>query len=228
MDYKRILVFGAHPDDELTMAGTMAKLAGDGVHVAICTPTNGSEGFPRPEMKDSIVAVRAKEMAEADKVLGASERICIGAEDMGLTNDKATFKEFIRVIRAVRPDVVFTHGPHDMHRDHLATHAISKEAYWQAGQPVSTDLGEPWRAPYLIYYKGVADRQPDIVLDVTGFAHIRVLARATQVSQYTLWGRTREDFEREAEQIRNSPGPHTETFWFSERMHLSYLPPLAL
>ena len=37
MDYERILVFGAHPDDELMMSGTMAKLAHQGVEVAVVT-----------------------------------------------------------------------------------------------------------------------------------------------------------------------------------------------
>ncbi|MFW5867586.1 MAG: PIG-L deacetylase family protein, partial [Armatimonadota bacterium] len=123
MDYSRILVFGAHPDDELTMAPTMAMLAEHGVEVYICISTNGSEGYPRPEWKDEIVEMRARDMAEADEIIGTTERLFIGADDMGLTNDKQTFKEFIRVVRQVRPDVVFTHGPHDMHRHHPNTHA---------------------------------------------------------------------------------------------------------
>ncbi len=226
MDYERVLVFGAHPDDELAMSPAMALMASKGVHVTVCIPTNGSEGYPRPEWKDTIVQTRAEEMAAADKVVGISERICLGIEDMGLTNDKETFKRFIKVVRNVRPDVVFTHGPHDNHRDHLATHALSKEATWQAGQPVSRDLGEPWHTPYLIYYKGVQDRQPDIQLDITEFAHIRHLAAATQVSQFALWHKTREDFERLAEQAKQSSSPELEPFWFSERMSIPYLPPL--
>ena len=226
MDYRSILVFGAHPDDELTMAPTMAMLAEKGVEVYICISTNGSEGYPKPEWKDEIVQMRAREMAEADEIIGTTERICIGADDMGLTNDKATFKEFIRVVRHVRPDVVFTHGPHDMHRDHLNTHRISREAVWQAGNPVSSDLGEPWTPGYLMYYKGVQDRQPDIVLNVSDWAHVRPLTQATQRSQLTLWHTTVEELQAQAERLRNSDAPFTNPFWFEERMHLDYLPPL--
>ena len=226
MNYKRVLVFGAHPDDELAMAPLMALLASEGVHVTVCIPTDGSEGYPRPEWKDTIVVMRAQEMAEADKVVGISERILLGFPDMGLTNDKKTFKRFIKVVRDVRPDVVFTHGPHDSHRDHLATHALSKEATWQAGQPVSAELGEPWRTPYLIYYKGVQDREPDIRVDVTEFAHIRPLSVATQVSQHTLWGKTREDFERLAEEVRASGATLLAPLWLSERMSIPVLPDL--
>ncbi len=228
MDYKRILVFGAHPDDELTMAPTMAMLADRGVEVCICIATNGSEGYPRPEWRDQIVAMRAREMAEADRLIGTTERICIGADDMGLINDKPTFKAFIEVIRRVRPHVIFTHGPHDMHRDHLNTHAISIEAAWQAGNPVSAELGETWRTPYIFYYKAVQDRPPDIVLDVREWAHVRPLTQATQVTQLTLWNTTVEQLEAEAERLRHSDAPFTNTFWFHERTHLSYLPPLEL
>jgi len=226
MDYNRILVFGAHPDDELTMAPTMAMLAEQGVEVYICISTNGSEGYPKPEWKNEIVQMRAQEMAEADEIIGTTERIFIGADDMGLTNDKQTFKEFIRVVRQVRPEVVFTHGPHDMHRDHLNTHAISREAVWQAGNPVSTDLGEPWTPRYLMYYKGVQDRRPDVVLDVRKWAHVRPLTQATQRTQLTLWNTTIEELEAQAERLRNSDAPFTNTFWFEERMHLDYLPGL--
>ncbi len=226
MDYSRILVFGAHPDDELAMAPTMAMLADRGVEVYICIATNGSEGYPRPEWKDEIIQMRAQEMANADQIIGTTERICIGADDMALTNDKATFQEFIRVIRRVRPDVIFTHGPHDMHRDHLNTHAISREAAWQAGNPVSTELGEPWAARYLFYYKAVQDRRPDIVLDVSDWAHIGPLTRATQVSQHILWHTSVEELEAQAERMRASDATVTNTFWFEDRTHLSYLPGL--
>lgn len=226
MDYRRVLVFGAHPDDELTMAPTMAMLAEQGVEVYICISTNGSEGYPKPEWKDEIVEMRAAEMAAADEIIGTTERIVIGADDMGLTNDKATFKEFIRVVRRVRPDVVFTHGPHDMHRDHLNTHAISREAVWQAANPVSADLGDVWKVRYLMYYKAVGDRLPDVVLDVADWAHVRPLTQATQRTQLTLWNTTVEELEAEAERLRNSDEPFTNTFWFEERMHLDYLPGL--
>lgn len=226
MDYRRILVFGAHPDDELTMAPTMAMLAERGVEVYICISTNGSEGYPRPEWRDQIVAMRAREMEAADAIIGTTERICIGADDMALANDKPTFQAFIAVIRRVRPEAIFTHGPHDLHRDHLATHAISMEAAWQAGNPVSAELGELWRTPYILYYKGVTDRQPDIVLDVRAWAHVRPLTQATQVSQLTLWGTTVEHLHAEAERLRSAHAAYTNNFWFSDRTHLSYLPPV--
>ena len=61
MNYQRILVFGAHPDDEQTMAGTMAKMADMGVEVYVAIFTDGREGYPEPWMKDRIVEMRRAE-----------------------------------------------------------------------------------------------------------------------------------------------------------------------
>ena len=213
MDYKRILVFGAHPDDELTMTGTMAKLAHQGVEVVVATMTNGSEGYPRPEMRDTIVATRRQEMAEADAVIGIAKRYALDNEDMGLAADKATVKECIRIVREVRPDAVFTHGPHDRHRDHLATHTVSVQATWHAGEPVAAELGEPWRTPRLYYYKACKLDLPTVVIDTTAWQHKRFEALATQVSQHTLFRRSRDDLLAEAARLQEALPPASETFW---------------
>lgn len=226
MDYERILVFGAHPDDELRMAGTMARLADEGVEVYIATMTNGNEGYPRPEMRDQIVALRRQEMAEADKVLGIARRYRLDRDDMALAADKATLQDCIRVIREVRPHAVFTHGPHDRHRDHLATHTVSVQATWHAGEPVSAELGEPWRTPHLYYYKGCELPLPTVVIATTGYDHKRPEALATQVSQHTLFQRTRDDFLAEAERIRQNSAPASETFWIVATNQLADFLPL--
>ncbi|MFQ6097634.1 MAG: PIG-L deacetylase family protein [Armatimonadota bacterium] len=231
MNYDTILVFGAHPDDEITMAGTMAKLADAGCTVVVAIYTNGCEGYPRPEMKDEIVEMRRREMAECDKVVGISRRVCFDREDMALVNDKETVKDTVRLIREVRPDAVFTHGPDDVHRDHLNTYAITREAWWHAGQPVAAELGPSWRTPHLYYYKAMGatsarrDSLPTVVIDVTDTYWRAVAARGTQVSQHTLFGRTKEEFDAEAERLREHPEPRTETFWIAERVHLhDFLP----
>jgi len=227
VDYKRILVFGAHPDDELTMAGTMAKLAAEGVHVAVATMTNGSEGYPRPEMRDEIVAMRAKEMDGADKAIGIARRYRIGSDDMGLTADKATVKACIRVVREVRPHAVFTHGPHDRHRDHLATHTIAVQATWHAGEPVAAELGESWRTPHIYYYKSCKLDLPSVVIDTTAWQHKRPEALATQVSQHTLFHRTQEEFLADAARLKADPPPASERFWIVPTNEFRDFLPLA-
>lgn len=228
MSYERVLVFGAHPDDEMTMAATMAKLVSEGTELYICIMTDGSEGYPRPEWRDSIVAMRKEEQADCDRVLRTTRRYNLDFPDGGLADDKETLLQTVRVIREVRPDAMFTHGPHDRHRDHRRTHAVTVEAYFHAGEPVMSQEGKPFRPAHLYYYKAVHDQRPTITIDCTGFAHVPLEVRATQVSQHTLWGRTREDFLRQAEELKASRAPYTERFWLAERAVLHDFLPRAL
>ncbi len=227
MNYSRILVFGAHPDDEQTMANTMAKMADMGVEVYVAIMTDGSEGYPEPWMKDKIVEMRINEGEASDRVLGVKERIRLGRPDMGLVNDKQTFKEVMAVVRKVCPDAVFTHGPHDRNRDHCATHALTMEAVWQGGEPVSAELGKPWITPHLFYYKGINDREPDIVYDTTGYAHKFLESRATQVSQHTLFEMTMEDYERKIADIKAAHPQSSDHFWLTGKMPLRDFPDMV-
>ncbi|MHB8995866.1 MAG: PIG-L deacetylase family protein [Armatimonadota bacterium] len=223
MNYQRVLVFGAHPDDELVMAPAMAKFVSLGVEVVVAMMTDGCEGYPSADMKDTIVEVRRQEQEEADRLLG-TRRVHLARPDMGLVNDKQTLLDVIRIIREVRPDAIFTHGHEERHRDHLATHHISLEAAWQGGEPVSTGLGEPWITPHLWYYKNMGARPADLIYDVTGFAHYRQLSLATQVSQHVLFGRDRQSFEAEAEQIKQANQAATASFWMTGRTALREFP----
>ncbi len=227
--YDRILVFGAHHDDELTMACTMAKLAQEGTEVYVCIMTDGCEGYPRPEMRDTIVETRSREADEADKVLGVTRRFKLNSPDMALVNDKETLLKCVGIVRKVRPDAIFTHGPHDNHRDHLNTHANTVEARWHAGQPVAASLGESWKTPHLYFYKGLLDQSlPSIQLDVTDTGEKRAEALATQVSQHTLFRRTRADFLADAERIKRDRPRTVETFWIAPKNVFNALLPTDL
>ena len=179
-------------------------------------------------MKDQIVELRRQEAAECDKVLGVARRVIFDIPDMGLTNDKETLQKCIKIIREERPEAVFTHGPVDRHRDHLNTHAISVEARWHAGEPVAAELGESWYPPHLYYYKAVVGNElPSIVIDVTQTAEKNVEALATQVSQHTLFGRTKEDFLAEVESIRRNRPKRTEKFWITGQVTLNDFLPIS-
>ncbi len=228
MNYERVLVFGAHPDDEMTMAATVARMVSEGTKVYICIMTDGCEGYPKPEWKDEIVAMRKQEQADCDKVLGTTRRYNLDFPDGGLTDDKETLLATVGVIREVRPDAMFTHGPHDKHRDHRRTHAVTVEAYFHAGQPVMSEQGPPYRPAHLYYYKAVRDERPTVEVNCTGFAHVPLEVRATQVSQHTLWGRTQEDLLREAEELKAVGPPYVERFWLAEKTVLHNLLPREL
>lgn len=226
MNYQRILVFGAHPDDETTMAGTMAKLAAEGCEVYVAIMTDGCEGYPKPEWKDSIVAMRKVEQTACDEVLGVTKRFNYDAPDQGLVCDKETLSWCIHVIRETRPDAVFNHGPVDVHNDHRHTHEVVHDAVFHAGQPVNADLGPPWRTPHVYYYKAVKDALPTVTIDVTGYCEKHVESRATQTSQFALWHKTKEDFDREVARLKRERPETFETFYLCDQTRLSAFPRL--
>ena len=226
MQYQRITVVGAHPDDELRMAAPIAGMSAEGTEVTVVICTDGCEGYPRLEMKDSIVETRAAECHAAQEVLGVQRYINLGAPDMGLVNSKENLHKMIAAIREVRPEALFTHGEKDRHRDHLATHAISLEAAWHAGEPVSAELGEPWKIPHIYYYKNTALEGPVIEYDASAYAHVVPLAYATQVSQHTLFRKTREEYLAEAERVKANPPKTVHRFILHPWTVLRQFPPL--
>ncbi len=225
MNYKKVIVFGAHPDDEITMAGTIFKMANSGTIVVVITMTNGSEGYPDLKMKREIVEIRKKEAERCDKILKISKRIILDIPDMGLVNDKEILKKCIKIIREEKPDAIFTHGPLDNHRDHINTHFISVEARWHAGEPVSAELGMPWHTPHLYYYKGIVQGLPSVIIDITDVAEKKYEALMSQVSQFTVFRKRKEDFLNEIEFIKKNRPKRIEQFWIADRVTIyDFLP----
>ena len=213
---ERPLIFAAHADDELAMAGTIWRMARAGAAVRVVLFTDGSEGYPRPEMKSEIVALRKREAAACDRVLGIRERVFLDEPDMGLQGSKRVVLRCLAEVRRIRPDVLFAHGPDDRHPDHRAAHRIVLDAQWQAGEPVCAELGAPWRVPVVYYYKGVGRELPRVDMDTTDVVYKRYEALATQESQHTLFATTRAELLARAEALRTSPERTTETFWLAE------------
>ena len=228
-DYKRILVFAAHADDELSMAAAIWKFVQAGREVYVVNTTNGSEGYPRIEMKDTIVEMRRREAEACDTVLGITKRYYMDYDTQGaLSMRKECLQDCMRIIRDARPDAIFTHGPDDNHIDHMTTSELSMHAFWQAGQPVAVALGEPWKTRYIFYYKGLRDPHslPKVEIDVSDAAYKVHEARATQESQFTLFRKTREELLAQAEEAKQSDEKVTATFWIPPRNIFPRLPNL--
>ncbi|WXG43455.1 MAG: PIG-L family deacetylase [Promethearchaeati archaeon SRVP18_Atabeyarchaeia-1] len=182
---QRFLVFGAHPDDEVVgVGGTIAKLAKTGNEVFVVIFTKGEEGYADRELKDTISVLREKEIERVRGILGVKKYELMGRPDMGLKNDKETFKETIRMIRKFRPDAVFTHHRIDRHRDHRAASKLVSEAFWQAGEAVAVDLGSPWRSRALYYFEEVHPfRFPSHIVDISETFDAKISAMKTYTSQ---------------------------------------------
>src|SRR5262245_53123921 len=111
---QRVLAIGAHPDDiELSCAATLAKFirAGSYVHLAVaCRGDRGGASGPDA----ALAARRADEARGAAAILGAPVDF-LGLGDAEVQDTPETRLLFLRLLRAVRPDLVITHAPTDYH-----------------------------------------------------------------------------------------------------------------
>jgi len=122
----RVLVVGAHPDDELLgLGGTLRRhvLRGDQVHV-LCFCENMSLRYGSPQQAGFDTAEYAREAAS---VLGISEIKIIGFPDQRL--DALPLIEVIgpieTAVREINPRYVYTHWSGDINQDHRVVHEAS-------------------------------------------------------------------------------------------------------
>jgi N-acetylglucosamine malate deacetylase 1 len=113
MQFKSILVFGAHPDDlEIGMGGTIAKLSAMGYEVQPIIAT-----LP------NFVKSDTKEGRKTESMLSAKVMGCKPPVFLDLSPDEMIFgRKFITLIDSLvtkyKPDSVFTQWYGDSHQDH--------------------------------------------------------------------------------------------------------------
>jgi LmbE family N-acetylglucosaminyl deacetylase len=124
----RAMVVHAHPDDaEFNAAGTIAKLAADGVEWTLVVATGGNRGGEGDRTEAELTAVRIEEQRAAANLIGIKEIVNLGYDDGNLTPSLDLRRDITRAIRQYRPDLVITanavrnFGPiGGNHPDHLA------------------------------------------------------------------------------------------------------------
>jgi N-acetyl-1-D-myo-inositol-2-amino-2-deoxy-alpha-D-glucopyranoside deacetylase len=145
----------AHPDDEsLSAGGLLARAAAGGARAGVVTATWSED------------SVRAPELAEAVRILGAEEPRMLGYAD-ALVPESAPGRprlldapldevvgRLVAHIREFRPEVVVTHdayGGMTGHQDHLQTYRVTVLAAEAAGLAnLYPEAGEPWQ-PHALY-----------------------------------------------------------------------------
>ena len=144
---KKVLVVGAHPDDNDFGAGaTVAKAAGQGAEVIYLIATTGQRGSSDENMTpERLSEIRRKEQEEAAKVLGVREVRFLDYVDGELIPDIRLKEGIVKSIRRYKPDIVFTMDPSFFyyksygmvnHSDHRAI----GEAALDACYPLARDL----------------------------------------------------------------------------------------
>jgi len=125
----------AHPDDaEFLCAGTLIRLRreqGWSIHIASMTAGDcGTVEHP----PDEIARIRRGEAQAAASRIGATYH-CLEERDLRVIYHEAVLEKTVRLLNAVRPQIVFTHSPDDYHLDHEQTSKIVRAATFAAPVP---------------------------------------------------------------------------------------------
>ena len=142
---KRVLMVGAHPDDEFTPL--LARLAlEEGADVAYLSLTRGEGGQNGigPELGEGLGLLRTEELLAARRVDGARQ-FFTRAYDFGFSKSaeealqhwprEELLRDVVGVMRLFRPDVVvtvFSGTPRDGHGQHQVSAMVAREAYLAA------------------------------------------------------------------------------------------------
>jgi len=174
----------AHPDDaELVMGGTLAREAARGRRIAMVDLTRGEAGSRgTPES-------RAREAAEAARILGAAHRESPGLKDARLSATPEEKDAMVEVVRRLQPRVVMLQHWRQRHPDHAAASRIVYDACFLAGlRNYRPDLGPAFRPAKLVYavtMTEATDLAPTFVVDITAHWETKLRAISAFASQFT-------------------------------------------
>lgn len=175
------LVLGAHPDDaEISLGGTILRMVDAGRRVGVLDLTQGEMGT-RGTAED-----RARETANATKLLGLAYRGNLDLPDGRVTVDVPSREKLARVLRELEPDVVLAHHPTDLHPDHAACGLLARESWYLSGlrRLAELDGGPPARRPRrLVHFLGHVPFEPTFVVDVSAQWERKVEAIRCYTSQ---------------------------------------------
>jgi bacillithiol biosynthesis deacetylase BshB1 len=162
-----VLAIGAHPDDvELSCGGTICKLVKQGRNVGLADLTGGELGTRgTPE-------VRAKEAADASKILGVAVRENLGLLDGDIDVSKGNILKLISLLRKYKPDVLLIPHSFDRHPDHEHAHTLCREALFYSGlEKITTTLDgkpqDPFRPRAYYHFMQWFEFVPSFIVDIS-------------------------------------------------------------
>ena len=183
-----IMVVGAHPDDcEGGCGGTAIKYVREGCHVTFVSVTDGSAGHQTMDRK-TLAEVRRKEAAESARIAGV-ESIVLSHPDGLLEAGLKEREEMVRLIRKIRPDVIFTHRLNDYHPDHRNTSQLVEDSSYLVMVPAicpDTPALDYQPAIFFVYdsFQRPYPFSPDIAVAIDDALAEKVRMTACHRSQY--------------------------------------------
>jgi bacillithiol biosynthesis deacetylase BshB1 len=156
------LAIGAHPDDiELSVSGTLIKLATQGYHTGVVDMVRGelgSRGTPE---------IRAREARVSAIIMGVKVRENLKLKDGEIFDTAEARFRVVRALRKYRPDLVFTHYWDDRHPDHVYTSRIVTQACYLSGLAKIKTGQERYRPRRIFYFMLPYTVQASFYVDIS-------------------------------------------------------------
>jgi len=197
---KTILLIGAHPDDDTYSMGTLAMLNANGNEVYIVILTTGNVGTQDPDLgMMDLALIRKQEEQEALATMGipTDHYINLGYDDgmLEYENKKEVVAKLVRVIRTIRPDVLFSFDPgkgsQRWHKaDHRASSYLSADAARAAMWPllfqgqITVEGLEAHTIPEYMLYDS-AEEDVNTWVNIEDWHERKVEAMSKYVSQFS-------------------------------------------
>ena len=150
MNGKRILAFGAHPDDiEFGCGALLLDVAERGAHLDLAVLSRGEAGTHGDRSK------REDEARQAAEMLGAEIHFPSTAGDTRIRADLDTTLLAAKMIRRLRPNLIFAPTGHlNQHPDHRETSRIVRDGHRLAryGKTPGLEDLDPHAVEALLFY----------------------------------------------------------------------------
>jgi bacillithiol biosynthesis deacetylase BshB1 len=183
------LAIGAHPDDaEMGAGGTLLRLGSLGYTTGILDMTRGEMGTR------GTAEVRAEEAREAARALGLSFRDTADLGDGFVRDTEDSRRALVRIVRRLRPKLVFTHYWEEPHPDHVATAQLVRHVAYLSGlAKYDADSGQERHRPYAVAHFNLPRWvTPTFVVDFSEWADRKEAALLAHRSQLHDPGRADE------------------------------------
>ncbi len=212
---KTILAVGAHPDDiEFSCVGILRKFIEKGYSVYYVVATNGENGFKishRP--RKQRIEIRHKEQLNAARKLGINNVFFLGYRDGFLKNDDGLRKKLVKVIKQVKPEIIFSFDPANrtyeninlQHRDHRNIGKAVFDAVFAAKNRYMYP-GKPYTVSQLYFY---GSEKPNYFENISKYIGLKLEVLAEHKSQFS-------DFKKVETWVKTYLSKFTKKYKYSE------------
>lgn len=181
-----ILAVAPHLDDEvLGCGGTIAKHHRKGDKVFVVYITAGWSGLPKIKSKETAIKIREKEARRACKILGVEKALFLREKDRNFSCSGKIIQKLIKVIRQIRPKVIYAPHPKEKDLEHRITYEVARESSWLSKSPYFLNLGKPIESieALRLYEVWTPMKNYFIKEDITSVVDIKIKALSAYKSQ---------------------------------------------